>query len=877
MLSARLIACADEPARVNVGPQPGGRVVVPSNQVLEPAGAQVPVPGRPTDLALSPDGRWLAATTNDTVRLFTADGQLTSVAKISGASYKGLLFSPDSRELYVSTVPSRRDDAAGGTVVRFELEGEGELERKDELAFARPDAPHEPDRKLAADQTNVFGTKHLPAGMAWSEDGTHLLVALNLSNELAVVERATQKIVRRIPVGNAPHDVAVIGERAFVSDFGGRLPTADSTTGPAGIGRPVRVDPKRNIASEGAVTIVDWQQGKTLGEMVVGPHASAIAATPDREQVAIACANDDLVWVLDARSMEVVEKISVRPTEDLPFGTSPGALAFAPDGRRLFVACGTNNAIAVVDFQPGRSRVRGFVPVGWYPSAVLVDAARERLLVANLKGVGSRERESWEGKRKVNHKKIFGYNTHDYLGSLSIVPLPDDAALERYTATVVANNRQTAAVSALAPPRPDVPRRPVPERHGERSNFEHVVYIIKENRTYDQVFGDVERAEGDPSLCIYGREVTPNHHKLVDEFVLLDNFYCSGVLSADGHAWATEAFVTDYIERAFGGFPRSYPFDGDDALSYAPSGFLWDNALAHRKSLRVYGEFVKSTIRWRDPSRTAKPTFLECFRDWQTGKSEIEILGKPTIATLEPYVCPTYIGFPGTVLDQYRADRFLAELKDFEKQGSMPNLSIVLLPNDHTTGTRPDRPTPEAAVADNDLALGRIIEALSQSRFWLTTCVFVVQDDPQDGFDHIDGHRTVAMVVSPYTRRRAVDSTNYNQTSMVRTIELILGLPPMNQLDASAVAMTSCFADVADPTPYKAVPNRIPLDRLNPKLADIRDLRQLRWAQASLDQPLDEIDEADEDTLNRILWFAARGDDATYPAWAVRDEDDDDD
>jgi hypothetical protein len=294
--------------------------------------------------------------------------------------------------------------------------------------------------------------------------------------------------------------------------------------------------------------------------------------------------------------------------------------------------------------------------------------------------------------------------------------------------------------------------------------------------------------------------------------------------------------------------------------------------------LRIYGEFVKADISWKDKNRPDKPTFSDCYRDFLAGNPNVDIRGTATIKTLEPYLCPTYIGFPSTVPDVYRAAEFIKEWQAAEASGAPANLSIVLLPNDHTAGTRPDMPTPEAAVADNDLALGRIVEAISHSKFWPETCIFVVQDDPQNGFDHIDGHRTVAMAISPYTKRKAVDSTNYNQTSMVRTIELVLGLPPMNQLDAAAVPMTACFTDQPDPTPYTAVPNLIPLDRLNPKLSDIRDPRQLHWAQASLDEPLDEIDEADEDVLNRVLWYAMRKRDDTFPAWAVlADADDDDD
>jgi hypothetical protein len=419
----------------------------------------------------------------------------------------------------------------------------------------------------------------------------------------------------------------------------------------------------------------------------------------------------------------------------------------------------------------------------------------------------------------------------------------------------------------------DVPPRPVPERHGEPSVFRHVLYIIKENRTYDQVLGDLEQGEGDPDLCIFGREVTPNHHKLVEEFVLLDNFYCSGTLSADGHQWTNEAYVTDYIEKAYGGWPRSYPYEGGDAMAYASSGFLWDNALAHNQSLRIYGEFVHATVRWRDQARAPSPTFMDCYRDFLEGTNLVEVRATAGIKTIEPYLCPTAIGFPSIVSDIHRADQFIRELAEFERNGDLPNLIVMLLPNDHTSGTRPGLPTPEAAVADNDLALGRVIEAVSRSRFWPETCIFVVQDDPQNGFDHVDGHRTVAMVVSPYTRRHVVDSTNYNQTSMVRTMELVLGLPPMNQFDASATAMASCFTAEPDLAPYEAVPNNIPLDRLNPDLSQIGDPRQRHWAEASLALPLDDVDEADENTLNRILWHAVRGRDDTYPAWAVLADD----
>jgi hypothetical protein len=312
-------------------------------------------------------------------------------------------------------------------------------------------------------------------------------------------------------------------------------------------------------------------------------------------------------------------------------------------------------------------------------------------------------------------------------------------------------------------------------------------------------------------------------------------------------------------------------------MAYAPSGFLWDNVLAHKKTLRVYGEFTTAKMKWKDTTRPGSPRWLDLYRDFVAKKGQVDVIVTPGIKTIEPYLCPTAAGFTLTIPDVHRAGQFIDELHGYEKKGELPNLLMMILPNDHTSGTRPGMPGPESAVADNDLALGRIIEALSHSKFWPETCIFVVEDDPQMGFDHIDGHRTVALVVSPYTRRKVVDSTNFNQTSMVRTIELILGLPPMNQLDASATPMNNCFTEKADLTPYSAMPNLIPLDRLNPEMSEIKEARARHWAEESVKMNLDEVDKADENVFNRVLWHAIRGRDETYPDWAVTAEPDDDD
>ncbi len=865
--------------RLQVGVSRGGKTVVTSNQVLEPAGRLVTFSGRPTDLALGPGGKRLAVLSmREVLVLDPHSGRILSRARFGGGSYAGILFSKDGRTLYASCIR--------GYIAVYHVTPEGKLKKKGIIRLPVPRNPryrgtaNSPTGPVSPRKEKLppgAGARNaLPVGLALSGRGERLWAVLNLRNQLAEIDLKTRKVLRRIPVGNAPYGLVILGKKAYVTDWAGRHPGKGDTTGPSGAGSPVKVDPVRHIASEGAVTVVDLEEGKIAGHILVGLHPSGIAASPAGDYVFVTNTNSDTVSVIDTARDKVVETISTRLSKDLPFGSSPNALAVGPSGKRLYVSNGTNNAVCVVDFDPGKSRVLGFIPTAWYPAGIVLDPKGRSLYVSDVKGLGSLD-TWWKGKRKVRGKKVWGFNSHDALGAVSLIPIPSRASLAKMTEKVRENNRLTLQENALLPPRKGVKPRPVPKRHGEPSLFEHVIYIIKENRTYDQVLGDVKKGNGDPDLCIFGRKVTPNHHKIVDEFVLLDNFYCNGVLSADGHLWADQAIVVDYVEKAFAGWPRSYPYWGGDAMAYASSGFLWDNALAHGKTLRVFGEFVKASIRWKDPRKRGRPSWTDCYKDFLRGTGLIEIRGSASIATLRPYLCPKAIGFPSIVSDAYRASCFLEELKEWEKKGKMPNLVIMLLPNDHTSGMRPGMPTPEASVADNDLALGKIVEAVTHSPFWPKTCIFVTEDDPQNGFDHVDGHRTVGMVISPYTKRGYVDHHNYNQTSMVKTIELLLGLPPMNQLDASASAMTTCFTEKPDFTPYKAVKNEIPLDRLNRKVSMLEDPRARKWTLASLALPLDDVDEADEDTLNRILWFSVKGRDDTYPAWAVNDIDEEED
>ena len=681
------------------------------------------------------------------------------------------------------------------------------------------------------------------------------------------------KVLRRLETGALPYDVLLLNGKAYVSNWGGRVADDKSVTGPAGRGSVVRVDPIRHIASEGSLSILDLKSGKAQ-EILTGKHASALALSPDKNYLVVANAGEDTLSVLDTRTDKIVETVSLR--EDDLFGSSPDALTFSPDGERLFVALGSRNCVAQIAFRAGRSRLMGKIPTGWFPGALAYDENRKMLHVANIKGAGS------------GHPVAAGapvkYNTHQYFGTLSLIPLPTTQQLAHLTGVVDWNTRRAMTSVAKMAARPNQPPRPIPERVGEPSVFKHVVYIIKENRTYDQVLGDVKEGNGDESLCIFGENVTPNQHKIARDFALLDNTYCSGILSADGHQWADTGFSTDYMERSFAGFPRSYPDGMDDtdidAMAYSPAGFIWDNVLKHGKTLRDYGEFTIDEVGWKDANRKGSPTFKQYYDDFVKGGNETKIGCRPAIESLRPHIKTDTVGWNMRVPDVVRAAKFIEELKGYEAKGELPNFMIICLPNDHTSGTSAGMPTPAAHVADNDLAMGRIVEAISKSKFWKETCIFAIEDDPQNGWDHVSGYRTTAYVVSPYTKRKTVVSTQYNQPSLLHTMELILGLPPMNVMDAIATPLYDCFTDTPDFSPFNAVPNNIPLDQLNPAPRALLDPIQKRYAQISATLPLDKVDACPDDLLNRILWTNRKGSKAPYPSHyisLVQDDDDEED
>jgi DNA-binding beta-propeller fold protein YncE len=815
-----------------IGEQADGSVLVSSHQKLTPIGKMEKLDGaRPKAVTLSPDGKTLAVLAQGRVAFYGADGApLGTVAQIN-AGPLGVAWSPDGNTVYAAQ--------ADGRVARIVRDRTGF--RKDaDLTIDTVGADLPPD--VAAGTQGQGPAKKDPqvAGIAVSADGGTLFVALGIRNQVAVADARTGKVSRLVPVGVAPYHVALSpdGKTLAVACRGGRMAKKGEQTADSA-GTPVRVDRKTDAALKGGIALVDTATfAATLIE--AGRQPGGMAFTPDGRTLYAASTDDDTLLALDVPGKKVRRAWTLRPAQDPGFGQIPTDVAVSADSKTLYISLGGSNAVAV--FDPNAGRVTGYLPTGWYPIAL---AERNGLLyVASSKGFGSRV--------KRERGDTISYGVHGTVGLVQTITLAETRnSLDVLTARVAENNRWGMEEK---PARRGMKPVPIPERVGEPSVFKHVVYIIKENQTYDGVFGDMKEGNGDPKLCTFPEEVTPNHHALARQFVLLDNTYTSGTNSADGHQWTVSGVGNAYIEQNYAAHTRSYPYDGGDPLAYSPEGFLWTAALAKGKSVRVYGEWVnKPSIRHRTTGR--RGTWSELWADYKTGMKNFEITSDTDNAALKPHLHPYYIGFPSTVVDQWRADQFIADVDRFERENKMPDLCVMLLPNDHTMGTRPGTPTPRATVADNDLALGRIVERLSKSKFWKETLILVIEDDSQFGVDHVDGHRTVALCISPYTKRSEVVHAQYNHPSFLRTIGLVLGFPAMNRFDRTALPMTACFTPTPDFRPYTVLPNRIPLDEMNPPAAALTgEARRLAEACARLDWT--DVDRANSETVARAIWHS---------------------
>lgn len=675
------------------------------------------------------------------------------------------------------------------------------------------------------------------------------IVPLIYNNQLAVIDLNGPGLIGRPAVGIAPFGAAINadGSVAYVTNWGGRLPKPGDLTAPTGLdpkADQVVVD-ERGIASTGTVTRIDLATMKPTHTIAVELHPTGIVWDEERQRLYVANGNKDSVSVIDTAKQTVLRTISLRPAGLKLTGVAPTALAVSADGSTLYAACGGLNAVAVVNANDGA--IAGWIPSGWYPSSLSLSPDGKHLAIGALLGAGS----SW---REEPRKRF----VHAYRGSVSVVALPDRAQLNSYTTAVLENNHLTQLTAAASRTAPNATPAAVPARAGDASLIEHVVYIIKENRTYDQVFGDMEKGNGDPSLVMFGNDVTPNHHRLADQFVLLDNFYATGGNSGDGHQWATQANETAYCMWP-GYVGRSYPFDGTDPIAYSDGGFIWDAALRMKKTARVFGEYAG-----RLPE-SDKEQRNKLFERWKKGEDFTKDWNiTAPIKPLNQILAKNYPAYTQSIPDVVRAQIFKAELKEWEKAGQMPNLVVLQLPSDHTRGTTPGANTPRAMVADNDLALGQIVEALSKTPFWKKMAIFVVEDDAQNGVDHVDGHRTVALAISPYIRRGAVDSTFYSNQSMVKTIELMLGLPTLSLFDLIANDMRASFTNTPDFTPYQAVEPQQSIFELNPSLKALRGAAR-RDAMASMRMRFDVPDAVPTETLNRIVWRQVKGANIPYP------------
>ncbi len=716
-----------------------------------------------------------------------------------------------------------------------------------------------------------------------NENGhTYLYVVLNGNNQIVKTDIDSKKVEWTQPTGVAPYGITLADNQIYVTNWAGPQPTAGTTEETAGIPYgEAYINPLTGASSRGSV-LVYGLDGSLITEIKVGLHPNDIIHSSDNQFVYVSNGNSDNISVIDTRSKKVIEEIPVKlfPGTEGFIGDSPGSLALDEAGATLYVANGLDNAVAVISLGSsvsstgkGESTIKGFIPTEAYPSGVAIQ--NNTLFVTNLEGEGARTNSEEILKESpsasVSNTKGGAYNSHKQATTLSIIAIPDSEQLAAHTEKVKELNLVFRAQLARLTPRKGVAPRPVPERIGEPSVFKHVLYIIKENRTYDQVLGDMKEGDGREDLCVFGNNVTPNQHQLAKDFLLLDNYYVSGKSSAEGHQWTDAAMVNDYVERNVGAWFRSYPHVQTDALVYGKKGFIWNNATEHGKTVKIYGEACT-------PIFSNKETWTTIYNNYQEGKP-FEFTNTTTISAVRPLLST---GFPGydshKINDQLRASAFIKELEAYENMAGdqLPELMVMALPADHTGGTNSALPTPRAMVADNDLALGRIIEALSKSRFWENTVVFVTEDDSQSGWDHVSAYRTTGFVISAYSRLQQTVRTNYNQTCMVRTIEQILGIPPMNVIDATALPMFKCFNDQPSKFVYNVVANQVPLNEMNKQLSLLKG-KDLYYATQSLRPGFQHIDGGNDDLMNRIIWNANKGNQRYPEKYAGKDEDEDDD
>ena len=802
LILAAFVSSSQPPPREQVGPLAGGGFLLNSGWRVKPAGVQIPLDTLPMSSLLSKDGRFLVVLNGgynppSLSVLDTKDGHEVGRTPVVDA-WLGLSLAPNGRTLWAS-------GGSQASVYEFSFDANGKLTpaRTFEIVKGAARSAHDFIGDVAID----------PEG--------HLLYAGDLYHDaIVVVNTQSGIVIDHFKTGRRPYRILFNpdGKSFYVTSW------ADGSL-------------YHHQTSDGAVlqtlrlgahpTDMVWRDRATRAE--VGDGDDDAQKPSFKARIFVSAANTNNVYsvgVSDGGDLRIVETINVSTTPNHPLGMTPSALALSGDQSRLYVVCSNANAAAVVDVTQARSQVLGFVPTGWYPTAAAA-LADGRLVVLNGKGSRSYPNPKGPSPAAKQNRGEIEYVAHIQIGSASFIPALTDDSLAGYTAEVKSNSPYT-----------DEKLDEIPA--GIPAAIQHVIYIVKENRTYDQVLGDLGKGEGDPSLCLFKENVSPNHHKLAREFVLFDNFYVNSDVSADGHNWSTSAIANDFVEKMwpsnYGHRNPNYGFEGGEPAAYPPAGYLWTNAASAGVSMRNYGYWVENK---KEPGPDGM---------------QIQTVLDPTLAKVTNL---KYRSFDLDYPDVKRAQTFLDDLAQFGSTNQMPSLIFLRLGNDHTSGTAPGKIAPLAAFADNDYALGMIVEGVSRSKFWGSTAIFVVEDDAQDGPDHVDSHRSPAFLISPYTHTGAIDSNMYNTTSVLRTMELILHLRPMTHFDAAARPMFASFSQQASTTPYQAEKPRVSLEERNPaSSATASRSARLDFSQADLN---------DDDELNDILWRAIRGTDPPAP------------
>jgi DNA-binding beta-propeller fold protein YncE len=792
---------SSQPApREQVGILPNGGFLLNSGWRVKPAGTQIPLDTLPMSAVLSADGRFLlvlnAGYKPPSISVLdTKDGHEIGRTPVSDA-WLGLALSPNGRTVWAS-------GGSRGAIYEFSFDEKGDLKPTRTFELVKP-----------AERTH----KDFIGDVAVSPDG-RLLYACDLYHDsIVVVNPQSGMLIERFKTGRRPYRILFHpdGKSFFVTSWADSAMLHHQTSNGSVL---------QTLRLGAHPTDMVWRERRASSE-----EEGAEAGWKAR--IFVSAANTNNVYavaVSDSGDMRTAETINVSSTPLHPLGMTPSALALSADQNRLYVVCSDANAAAVVDVTEARSHVLGFIPTGWYPTAAKA-LADGRLVVLN--GRGPRSYPNPNGPNPtVRPALVHGGAPLEYVGriqtgSASIIPPITEEQLRSYTADVLSNSpyndEKLDSQPAGIPP------------------IEHVLYIVKENRTYDQILGDIGKGESDPSLCLFKENVSPNHHKLAREFVLFDNFYVNGDVSADGHNWSTSAIANDYVVKlwpnSYAGRRKHYDYEGGEPAALPPAGYIWTSAAARGVSMRNYGYWAANLAQ---PG--ADGVQVESVRD--------PVLAKVTNMK--------YRSFDLDYPDVKRAQTFLDDLADFDKTGSMPALMLMRLGNDHTSGTTPGKIAPLSSFADNDYALGMIVEGFSKSKFWKNTAIFVLEDDAQNGPDHIDSHRSAAYVISPYTHTGAINSTMYNTTSMLRTMELILHLRPLTHFDAGARPMLNCFSKDPVLTNYQAEKPRISLEERNPQNSPT--------AARSAQLDFSDADLNDDDEMNDILWLALRHTDPPPP------------